>query len=92
MRSLIVALADAGRTLRDDPVRILLPAGGILLLQALGALATRDAWDAGPTALVGTLALVLVVRALLGAPLRSRMIAVTPTSSCTERKSSIASR
>ena len=76
MRSLVATLAAATRTLRDDPVRILLPAGGILLLQAVGAMAARDAWDAGPAALASTIALVLVVRALVGAPLRSRMIAV----------------
>ena len=76
MRSLVASLAAAWGTLRDDPVRILLPASGILLLQALGAMAARDAWDAGPATLAGTIALVLVIRALIGVPLRSRMLAV----------------
>jgi hypothetical protein len=76
MRSLVASLAAAWGTLRDDPVRVLLPAGGILLLQAIGATAARDAWDAGPVTLAGTVAVALLLRALLGAPLRSRMIAV----------------
>lgn len=80
MRGLVASLWGAWTTLQGDPVRILLPAGGVLLLQVVGAMAARGAWDAGPAALAGTVALALVVRALVGAPLRSRMIAVAARS------------
>jgi uncharacterized membrane protein len=81
----ISCLRAAAATLRHDPVGVLLPAGGALLVGVLAVIATRQAWDrppleafrggAPPEALaVGCVA--TGVRMALTAALRSRMIAV----------------
>lgn len=75
MTGIPASLARALATLRDDPIGILLPAAGLLLLQVLAVMVVRGALDAGIGALAVAVVAVVAARVLLGAPLRSRMIA-----------------
>lgn len=69
-------LWGAWRTVQHDPIGVLFPASGLLLLQVLGALLARAVWDGvGPREAVATFFVAAAVQSVIGAPLRSRMIA-----------------
>lgn len=72
----IACLRGAGATVRDDPVGILLPAAGILLLQLAAVATAREVWLHGRTEAIGLLGALLGLRLIGGAVFRSRLIAV----------------
>ena len=72
----IACLRRAGATVREDPVGILLPAAGILLLQLAAITVIRALWfDATLPVVRAAIGLVLL-RVLGGTLLRARLIAV----------------
>ncbi|MCA9493775.1 MAG: hypothetical protein KC621_27770 [Myxococcales bacterium] len=70
------SLGGAWDLLRTDPVGLLLPTGGLLLVDVVGAMVLREAVLRGPTILALVVCGGWLSRTVLGAPLRSRMLAV----------------
>ncbi|MCB9685674.1 MAG: hypothetical protein H6735_11590 [Alphaproteobacteria bacterium] len=73
---LAASLGGAWDLLRTDPVGLLLPTGGCLLVDVVAAMVLREALVHGATPAAFALIGGWVARTVLGAPLRSRMLAV----------------
>lgn len=70
------SLAGGWGALKRDPIGILLPASGVLLLQASAAMVVRGLWDHTDAAtVVGAFAVAQGVRLVLSSGLRAPMIA-----------------
>ncbi len=69
------SLAGAWDLLRTDPIGLLLPTGGRLLIDVVTALLVRTAFSLGADLLLPTLVLACFARAILGAPLRALTLA-----------------
>jgi hypothetical protein len=80
----LACLQLAVQTLRDDPVGVLLPAGGALLLDALVLRWAQQLWPLAQVQLDQALLLLLLalgIREILRALLRSRMLAASARAS-----------
>lgn len=73
---LLASLGGAWDLLRTDPVGLLLPTGGRLLVDVVAAMVLREAMVHGAVPVAGAVLGGWLARTVIGAPLRSRMLAV----------------